>query len=109
MSNPSPNSDRHHHRAWWPSHPLRPSIGRRRRWTSIVLMLALWALIGGYLFLTEEHRVRKMACVYLADLLGAQVSIGGADLSFFDGLRLDNVQVRVPDGDGPQSTLLEAT
>ncbi|MGA2230935.1 MAG: hypothetical protein ABSH22_08555 [Tepidisphaeraceae bacterium] len=95
-------------RAWRPRHPLRPHVGRFRRWAMLLLMLLLWSLIGAYVYLTDDARVRRMSADYLATLVGGKVSIGSAKLSIFQGLRLNDVWITVPDGDGPQSTLLEA-
>jgi hypothetical protein len=73
-----------------------------------LLMVLFWSMIGGYVYLTDDARVRKMSADYLTSLVGGKVQIGSAKLSIFQGLRLDNVRITVPDGDGPQSTLLEA-
>src|ERR1700722_765857 len=91
-----------------PWHPLRPRIGKVRRIATILFLIFLCALIGGYAFLTDEDRIRGMAGDYLAALVGGEVHIGGAELSIFEGLRLDKVQLRVPDGYGPQSDLFDA-
>jgi hypothetical protein len=95
-------------RVWLPRHPLVRRVGRLRHLAMVILLLALWAIVGGYVFFTNENRVRSMAAEYLGNLVGGQVEIGGANLSLFEGLRLWDVKVVVPDGNGPQSTLLEA-
>ena len=74
----------------------------------LILLVALWAIIAAYFFVTDENRVRRIAADYLGGLVGGQVRIEGASLSLFEGLRLRSVQLLVPDGDGPQSTLLDA-
>jgi AsmA-like C-terminal region len=93
---------------WRPRSPVRRPVGPMRRWIAVILMVLLWAVVGAYVFLTNKTRVRNMASDYLADLLGARVEVGGADLSLFEGLRLDHVVVRVDAGTGPQSTIFEA-
>jgi hypothetical protein len=74
----------------------------------LILLLLLWAVIGAYAYLTNGERVRKMAGDYLTGLVGAKVNIGSADLSIFEGLRLDNVRIDVPDGTGPESSIFDA-
>ena len=71
-------------------------------------MLLLWAIIGAYMFVTDESRLRNMAADYLTHLVGGHVHIGGASLSIFEGLRLDKVSLTVIDGNGPQSHLFDA-
>lgn len=103
--------DRPFVRVWRASHPLRPCVGKPRQAAMFILLVVLWLIIGGYIFLTNETRVRVMASNYLADLLGGQVDIQGADLSIFEGLRLEGVTIRVgggANGQAPQSTILEA-
>jgi len=97
-----------HGRHWRPRHPLRPRVSRRRRRITAIISLVLWLIIGAYVYLTNESRVRAMAQSQLSRLCGGRVEIGHARLSLFEGLRLDHVQLTVPAGDGPQSMLLEA-
>ena len=96
-----------------PDAPARP----RRRWSrGFVLrqlaaagLLALFlALIFGYWFLTQPKRVRRMAESYLSEFLGGPVTVGRASLGIFDGLRLDDVEVRVDSSDRPDSVLFQA-
>ena len=62
----------------------------------MVLLLALLLLIiFGYAYVTDSERVRVMAEHYLSDVLGGQVRVGSASLSFFEGLRLNDVKVYV--------------
>ena len=75
--------------------------------TSLFITLSL--VIGGYTYLTDSNRVRSMAQGYLSHLLGGRVEIGGATLSIFDGLRVDDVKVHVdPDRGRPDSLLFSA-
>src|ERR1700689_5121821 len=94
-------------RAWRPRHPLRCRPTPLRRRTMTLAALLLWGIIGAYAYYTNEWRVRALAADYLAALLGGEVRIGGADLSFFEGLRLDSVQVLSPAG-ANQPPLLQA-
>ncbi len=64
------------------------------------VLLVLSCTIFGYIYLTDAQRVREMASAYLSDLLGGEVTIGKANLSIFEGLRLDDVTLRV-DQDQP--------
>ncbi len=59
------------------------------------MLLVLAIIIFGYIYLTDAQRVRSMASSYLSDLLGGEVTIGKANLSIFEGLRLDDVTLRV--------------
>jgi hypothetical protein len=73
------------------------------------LFVMICALIGGYVILTNQSRLRQIAAAYLGSLVGGQVRIeGSAELRLFEGLRLEKVSLIVPDGDGPQSTLVKA-
>ena len=74
-----------------------------------VLLITLSLVIGGYTYLTDSNRVRTMAQGYLSHLLGGRVEIGGATLSIFEGLRVDDVKVHVdPDRGKPDSLLFSA-
>ena len=92
--------------------PGRPA--RRSRWfvARQVGMAGLFvfflALIVGYNFLTQPARVRRMAESYLSEFLGGPVHIGRASLGIFDGLRLDDVEVRVDRSDRPDAVLFQA-
>ena len=71
--------------------------------------IILTLVISAYSYLTDSNRVRAMAQDYLSHLLGGRVEIGGATLSIFEGLRVDDVKVHVdPDGGKPDSLLFSA-
>jgi hypothetical protein len=76
------------------------------------MMLALLALlcliIGAYAYITDSERVRGMAQSYLSSLVGGPVEVGGATLSIFEGLRLDDVKVYVDDQRTRDSLLFSA-
>jgi hypothetical protein len=74
----------------------------------MVLFLVLVAIISSYWYLTDSSRVREMAQSYLSDLLGGTVEVGGANLSIFEGLRLDDVRVLVDDANSADSVLFSA-
>src|ERR1700689_5068174 len=59
-------------RIWRCRHPLRKRVGRLRKFSTLLLMLFLWSIILGYVYLTNEYRVRGMAADYLGNLLGGQ-------------------------------------
>ncbi len=74
-------------------YPLRARTSPARRWCMLCLFILLTTLIGVYWFVTDARRVREMAESYLSELSGAQVIVGRATLSIFEGLRLDDVRV----------------
>ena len=87
-------------RRWRGGHPFRPRLSRQRRVLTMVLFVCLCAVIGGYWYLTDADRVRVMAEAYLSKVLGGRVEVGRANLSIFEGLRLDDVTRVCPIG-GP--------
>jgi hypothetical protein len=95
-------------RSWRPRHPLRRRHCAARRWGMMALLFALCGIIFGYLWLTDVQRVRAMASSYLSDLLGGDVTIGRANLSIFEGLRLDDVTLRVDETNKPDSIIFHA-
>jgi hypothetical protein len=74
----------------------------------IVLLLLLTAIIGGYLYITDSNRVRAMAESYLSKVLGGPVEVGSARLSIFEGLRLEDVTVRVDQSTSEDSVIFTA-
>ena len=109
MSRYSAIPDRLLDRAWRSGHPFRPRCGRLRRWSMLVLFVTLSLMIGGYNYLTDSNRVRSMAETYLTRLVGGRVEVGGATLSLFEGLRLDDVKVHVDEALGaPDSVIFSA-
>ncbi len=73
-----------------------------------LLLGGLLGIIGGYLYITDSNRVRSMAEAYLSEVLGGKVHIGSATLSVFEGLRLDDVVVRVDEQDTPDAVIFSA-
>lgn len=102
------NPERLFEKSWRPRHPLRRRhcAARRRSMAAILLFLAI--IIFGYIYLTDAQRVRSMASAYLSDLLGGDVTIGKANLSIFEGLRLDDVTLRVDKTNKPDSIIFHA-
>ncbi len=72
----------------------------------VLLFLAI--IIFGYVYITDAQRVRQMASAYLSELLGGEVTIGRANLSIFEGLRLDDVTLRVDRKNEADSNLFHA-
>jgi hypothetical protein len=72
------------------------------------LLCLLLTVILGYWYLTDSSRVREMAQSYLSEVLNAPVEVGGATLSIFQGLRLDDVKVRVDHSARPDSVIFSA-
>jgi hypothetical protein len=72
------------------------------------LLFVLSIVIFGYVYLTDAQRVRAMASSYLSELLGGEVTIGKANLSIFEGLRLDDVTLRVDKSNQPDSIIFHA-
>jgi len=73
-----------------------------------IVLLLLTIIICGYIYLTDAQRVRSMASAYLSDLLGGEVTIGKANLSIFEGLRLDDVTLRVDQTNKADSIIFHA-
>jgi len=102
------NPDRLFDRTWRPRHPLRPRLSHARRAAMLVLFVVLSAIIFCYCWVTDPNRVRRMAESYLTDLLGGEVRIGRANLSIFEGLRLDDVTLLVDGRNRPDSRVFHA-
>src|SRR5208282_2661252 len=102
------NPERLFEKSWRPRHPLRRRHCAARRRTMAIVLLFLAIIIFGYIYLTDAQRVRSMASAYLSDLLGGEVTIGKANLSIFEGLRLDDVTLRVDKGYQPDSIIFHA-
>jgi hypothetical protein len=102
------NPERLFEKSWRPRHPLRRRhcAARRRGMAAVLLFLAI--IIFGYIYLTDAQRVRAMASAYLGDLLGGEVTIGNANLSIFEGLRLDDVTLRVDKSNQADSIIFHA-
>src|SRR5687768_11804318 len=95
MSRYSLSPERLFDRPWRSGHPFRPRCGRARRVMMMILLIILCMVIGGYNYVTDSERVRQMAESSLSGLIGGRVQVGGATLSIFEGLRLDDVKVYV--------------
>lgn len=108
MSNRFISPERLFDRPWQAGHPFRPRLSSSRRWGMTLLFFLLCSIIGGYWYLTDSRRVRAMAESYLSQLLGGPVHVGRATLSIFEGLRLDNIQVRVDESDAADSLIFSA-
>src|SRR5829696_301266 len=104
MSRYSLSPERLFDRPWRSGHPFRPRCGRARRVVMMILLIVLCMVIGGYNYVTDSERVRQMAESSLSTLIGGRVQVGGATLSIFEGLRLDDVKVYV-DTDRPERGL----
>jgi hypothetical protein len=102
------NPDRLFDRTWRPRHPLRPRLSHARRVAMLILLVVLSAVIFGYCWITDPNRVRAMAESYLANLMGGEVRIGRANLSIFEGLRLDDVTLLADVKDQPDSRVFHA-
>jgi len=102
------NPERLFEKSWRLRHPLRRRYGAARRHCMAGLLLFLCIVIFGYVYLTDAQRVRGMASAYLSDLLGGEVTIGTANLSIFEGLRLDDVTLRVDKTNQPDSIIFHA-
>ncbi|MDB5354219.1 MAG: hypothetical protein JWN24_672 [Phycisphaerales bacterium] len=74
----------------------------------LILLLLLGLVILAYSYITDSRRVRGMAEKYLSQVMGGKVLVGGATLSVFEGLKLDDVKVYVDDGGKPDSLIFSA-
>ena len=109
MPKPIKTPDREFDRTWRPGHPYRPRLSSKRRIIMIVLFLLLCGLIGAYRYFTNSDRVRQQAEQYLTELTGGHVSVGGATLSIFEGLRLEEVQIFVDPSKSDDSKIFSAS
>ena len=100
--------DRLFDRLWRPGHPFRQRCSVGRRWSMLFCLLVLATIIGGYGWVTDPTRVRRMAESYLSELVGGPVHVGSASLSIFEGLTLSRVTVKVSDANTPDALLLVA-
>jgi len=100
--------DRLFDRTWRPRYPLRPRLSALRRWGTRILLVVLLAIIGGYVYFTDSDRIRALAANALTHMLGGKVAIQHAELSVFEGLRLDGVSLSVANAQGTPSTLFSA-
>src|SRR4051794_21289448 len=81
-------------------------VARRSRFRNVatlLLLLILTSLIGGYIYITDPERVREISQRYLTELAGGPVTVGRANLSIFEGLRLDDIRIEVDDRRAPDS------
>src|SRR5689334_4869969 len=104
MPKPITTPDRLFDRTWRPGHPFRPRLAGRRKWLMSLLFLLLCVIIARYTILSDANRVRSMAQSYLSTFIGGRVEIGKANLSIFEGLRLDDVKVYAEDADAAGDT-----
>jgi len=102
------NPERLFEKSWRPRHPLRRRHCAARRRSMAALLLILTIIICGYIWLTDAQRVRAMASAYLSDLLGGEVTIGKANLTIFEGLRLDDVTLCVDKSNRADSEIFHA-
>src|SRR5688572_25706885 len=100
--------DRLFDRTWRPGHPFRPRLSGSRRWGMTLLFGVLCGVIGAYWYITDSVRVRGLAEDYLTQLLGGPVTVREATLSIFEGLRLDDVTIKVDNENRPDSRLFTA-
>lgn len=93
---------------WHPGYPFRRPSSRSRKLLSLATLLILVTLIAAYWFVTDSARVRAIAEYYLAEATGGEVTVGRGRLSIFEGLRLDDVTIRVPGSDKHEPPLFTA-
>lgn len=62
-----------------------------RRWGYVTALAALLAGAVAYRYLTDPQRIRRQAELYLARFVNADVSVGTAEFSFFQGVHLTEV------------------
>ena len=81
-------------RQTWSGHGnVRVWVGRLARVGCLAVMLLFAAVITLYVWQTEPKRVRAMAENFLSRLVDADITIGEARLSLFEGLQLDHVTI----------------
>ncbi|HEX2971542.1 MAG TPA: hypothetical protein VHP11_04380 [Tepidisphaeraceae bacterium] len=102
-----------HAQAHLDPHPAPGSLPPRRtsrlRQVFMALLLLLFvSIILAHWVVTDSGRVRSMAESYLSKIIGGRVVVGKASLSFFEGLRLDDVSIYVDDLQQKDSCLFTA-
>jgi hypothetical protein len=95
-------------RFWRAGHPMHPRTTPWRRWSAYFVLTLLVGLIGGYAYITDSNRVRRMAESYLSEMLGQHVQVRRATLSIFEGLRLDDVKIRLTGEPNDQPPIFSA-
>ncbi|HEX2971023.1 MAG TPA: hypothetical protein VHP11_01750, partial [Tepidisphaeraceae bacterium] len=102
-----------HTQAHLDPHPAPGSLPPRRtsrlRQVFMALLLLLFvSIILAHWVVTDSGRVRSMAESYLSKIIGGRVVVGKASLSFFEGLRLDDISIYVDDLEQKDSCLFTA-
>ena len=87
---------------------LRPRRRRRRQFLTAVVLFFLVGIICGYWVITDSNRVGPIAEHYLSKVVGGRVKVHKANLSLFEGLRLEGVEVYIGGADRPDSHLFSA-
>lgn len=108
MARPPGNPEQLFDRPWQPGHPFRPRLSSLRRWGMLLLLSLLLAIIFGYWILTDSGRVKALAESTLSRIVGGPVVVGDANLSIFQGLRLENVTVYTKPSKSADSMLFSA-
>ena len=62
--------DRLYDRPWRSNHPFNRNLSAGRRWSMIAVFALLCSIIGGYLFVTDARRVKRLAETELGKLVG---------------------------------------
>ncbi|HEY1687219.1 MAG TPA: hypothetical protein VGG19_20835 [Tepidisphaeraceae bacterium] len=93
---------------WKSMHPFRPRVTRKRRYTWVAAFLLLSSVIVAYVYVSDPKRLKGMAETYLSSALDADVKIGQARLSIFQGLTLENVRVFTAKQTDPDALIFSA-
>ncbi|MGC8625604.1 MAG: AsmA-like C-terminal region-containing protein [Phycisphaerae bacterium] len=88
--------------------PHAMHVGWVRRWLSIGALILLALLIGTVWYLTNPKRLSVMSGLLLSHVLGANVTVHNAALSWTGMLRLTGVRLRTNPGKVPATTLFSA-
>ncbi len=88
--------------------PHAMHVGRIRRWLSISILILLALLISAVWYLTNPKRLSAMSGLLLSHVLGANVTVDNAALSWTGLLRLTGVRLRTNPGQVPSTTLFSA-
>lgn len=97
------------------AHPIQLDVLRRHAWSRrrapsrylrfaarcicLIALLLLATVIAAYVYWTEPSRVRGLAEGFLTRVVDGDISIGQAKLSIFEGLQLDDVQIKLRDAE----------
>jgi len=77
-------------------------VSPQRRRNSLILLALLLTMLYAWWHFTRAGRIRREAKKALESLTGCDVDVVSASFSLFEGVRLNQVRMRIRDDDSPQ-------